>query len=388
MNRYINYLVEENKSLFTFDINEYEPDQAEEIVNSLKDVLMPKMSEVLTSVYGFSSVPKNWKEEKDPDTKFYNLYYEQETGKPGPVAKLNYLSELAKRVISELVTKFQFRKYEASWEPYAFINNTPLYIDRIKLRHLQKNSYLTAVENNFNEFKENFKNFPEVVQNLFKKSPTYKVIWVSPDNGTLITYENGYDTTYNQTNMSTKTKITLKLTGEVLYDTSEKVGNKDVRQNEKQDFFDFYLTKRRDESGKSTSSQEIKKYICKYFLIDENNEPCYISFFNMEDMVNLAQANLRINNVPTILAILVKNGKYKTLSSLEKDDKNAAYEFVNNGIHIYIYSYIPEKYKQYINDNTIVPPFYHNPKNEHEPNYLVMVKLDSFALDMYHDIFG
>jgi len=45
------------------------------------------------------------------------------------------------------------------------------------------------------------------------------------------------------------------------------------------------------------------------------------------------------------LAILVKNGKYKTLSSLEKDDKNAAYEFVNNGIHIYIYSYIPEKYK-------------------------------------------
>jgi len=54
--------------------------------------------------------------------------------------------------------------------------------------------------------------------------------------------------------MSTKTKITLKLTGEVLYDTSEKVGNKDDRQNEKQDFFDFYLTKRRDESGKSTSS--------------------------------------------------------------------------------------------------------------------------------------
>jgi len=42
----------------------------------MKDVLMPKMSEVLTSVYGFSSVPKNWKEEKDPDTKFYNLYYE------------------------------------------------------------------------------------------------------------------------------------------------------------------------------------------------------------------------------------------------------------------------------------------------------------------------
>ena len=382
MNKDIKQLIE---SLYKFNPADYEEDLEDEVLDYSKKLIAPSIPELLYTVYNIDSIPNKWKTEKDPKTGFINLYYTYSNTYYGDLA---HVPDVGKRLLSQLIVTGNFTEYHSSDEPYAYINKTDV--------HDARNGYgsqksIQRDKRKLEEWKKEYKTFPPIVQRYFDSSPTYKTIWLSSDQGILILLETCYDTGfYARDYMIENSKVSIKLTGIVAYEIPEKIkdANKYKTFIKKQKFFDYYLTKELDYEGKVHTSGELKKYICKYFMVTKQNEPVYISFFNMDNMIELAQKNLRSKRIPTILEVLVRRG-CNVLSQYERDDYNSKYELVKDCIHIYIYDMIPKNMEKFINQQTIILP--HNTKDKSklkDPDHLVIVKLDSYAEDMYNEIFN
>lgn len=382
MNKAIKRLVE---SLYKFNPADYEEDLEDEILDQAKKLIAPSIPELLYSLYNIDSIPNKWKTEKDPKTGFINLYYTYRDGWYGDLA---HMTDVGKRLVTQLIVTGNFTKYSASADPYAHVYKKDIRSirngwDSVKQREREKKQ--------LKKWEEESLSFPIIIQNYFNSDPKYKTIWISPDQGILIIIENGYDTAYlSQDEVRDGAKVTIKLSGVVSYEIPERVKdeNKYKQFVKKQSFFDNYLTKSLDSHGDVHTSGEIKKYICRYFMVTKQNEPVYIAFFNMDNMIELAQAYLKPKRIPTILAVLVSKG-FNVLSQYEKDDRSSKYELFRDCIHIYIYDIIPENMKKYINQQTIIFP--HNTKDKSklkDPDHLLIVKLDSYAQDMYDEIFN
>lgn len=342
----------------------------------VKSMLLNDTTEVLWSVFHMP-VPDKWSVVQNEKLNRNEILIEFDHKESMPIA--------AKRVIKQLTTKYGFNRYDASSEPYAFIHNTDIACIRrnvFGLNTIEGQTKIRETKKKLEEWKQKFESFPSIVQEYFRESPIYKTIWISPDNGVIMTLETADDTGYELfDDEKFKDRLRISITGEVTYqeDTEEEKEQHLKEYNDamgKMKFFDRYL---RD------LSSIIKNKYCKFFICD-NGLPFYICFFNMEDQIKYAQGFLQKKRIPGFLYDIINVCHVPLLPQYEKEDKTSLYEFEDQAIHILVYDHIDEYLKQYINSESVLEVKNKNKmKTPGQPDGCIIVKLDSYLLDMYNE---
>lgn len=352
----------------------------------LSETTYISVSDILQYLYNFQP-PKEWNRVIIDDDKVNSKvqiiqYTHSGSGTPTSV----------KRILQMFINDLGFKEYNCSDEPYAFVNNTKVKNERYNWY----NGHDKQERELLRQWVQKFDTFPKYVKNLFKTDPKYKTILLSPDNGIAIIRENDIDTTDKPKYQATYETYTIVLTGEVDYLLTDKkvnVDNYKERQN-KQKFLDFFVGK---------TSKTFQREICKHMVFDKDGTPYYVSFFNMNDDKTYIQQAYKNSGAPHVLVSLKSYG-FNFLSKLEYDDDSSKWEMFNKCLHAYIYDHIPDELISYINDTTKVA-LYNDchlntkvfiAKNMVKRGYsfyspivdsCILIKLDSYALDIYHEKF-
>lgn len=373
MNKDLKYLIE---NILAFNPKDLVGNNKKSMLHDdiVTDYLLNDTTDVLQHVFHMP-VPDKWVVQQNDELNRNEIVFEFDHKENIPVA--------GKRVIKQLVTKYGFTRYDASDEPYAFINNAPITMKRISLPYaktLEGQAKAAKIEKKLEDWKQEFKNFPYIVQQYFRKSVIYKTIWISQDQGVIMTLEEADKFSGPQF----KTRLRLSVTGLVAYGENTEQEN-EANEKEYKDalnkmkFFNRYL--------RQLGTIVANKY-CKFFICDDG-EPYYISFFNMEDQIDYAQQFLHKKRIPGFLYDIINVCHIKILPELEKDDRNSLWEFNKQGIHIMVYDHIENKHKKYINAESTVDVFNKKQmKKPREADGCIIVKLDSYLLDMYNEKFS
>ena len=359
--------------------------------NNIKDIV----SFVLLSLYNLA-LPDGWKE-VEYEFRGKNMKAVTYSNK----AKLTSRPVKLARVLNILVNDNGFKEYKSSNNPYAYIYNTKVKELRTSKTWMRREA--VKAQRELEEWKQESKSYPDIVMQFFNTDPKYKTIWLSPDNGIIIIHENTIDTKKDASIVTDwddgyQNTYYIAITGEVPYDYSIIADNKAIakatnayknRQNASK-FIDFFF--------KKVGTTFVKNY-GKHMLFDKDGVPFYIGFFNMSD--DIFFTSFGNGKIPNIIYKLTSLG-YKFLTELEKDDKTSKWELVTDATHIYIYDYIPEQLEKYVNDRTKiwlnrtkVSKMAQRNCKEVDDHYisgtvdsLMVLKLDSFAVDIYKDRFN
>lgn len=286
----------------------------------------------------------------------------------------------------------KFKVYKASICPYAFVNNLSFYDGKNKekdyrgiIRKLPPHNSKLYVELGYLRYEEDYNNWvnniyptmPEIVQDCFRKDPTYKTILLSDDEGIMLSLQtpSGCGKEYNY-NESTFTGI-LRLTGKVIYEEKDDNKQKDIINKTKDINKRISFLKSR---YKKLGSLNIINP--NSFYIDSKNEPYGIVYFNWKEEVSFCK-NSKEYNIPRFLIWLLQKNIYP-LNDIEKDDDNAIYELTKNGLTFYFYKNISNEMRNKCNKNDI-------DKCHHmfaTIDSCIVVRLTDETLEYYHDIFN
>ena len=363
-------LYESFSDLFDDDILD-----GDETTSSIDPELTQKIIEndlkpVIINLFGIDK-PRGWKYGKDKDGKQI-LIHEQ---------RVSYgLDAYSKNVMEQLKDK-GFIEYLPSSFPYAFTHGLS-YQQGIKELYNQSpplsgtpgfSNYLSAVDHYNLWVTHIFPKMPEVVQNIFKKDAKCDRILLSKDEG-VIFLQHTYET---ENRFKDKIIVTIKLTGNVVYDEEETSKQEDIIKNTKDrnnriSFFQRTYKK----LGGGTSVNFIK-----YFDLDKNNEPFGILYFNWNKSIKASTISKQYN-IPVFLLWLLQKNIYP-LNELEKDDDNAVYELTKNGITFYFYKDIDtsKATEKSIPEHPAI-------LKRAKPDSCIVIKLTDYTLEQYHDIFG
>lgn len=285
--------------------------------------------------------------------------------------------------VEKILLQKGFIKYTSFEYTYAFNTGKLFTYDDFR-DYLQKKLWFQTefrIQEKFTEFNKwylnNWQRYPSNIQNMFLNDPTLKKVYMSQDEGIILTVQNPFYSDDSRTfySKSVYIKAILKLTGNILYSELDNKELKDKVLSHKDDEKKITFLKKGFRNA-CKSNTKIFNRILEY-KINDKGYPYGITYFSWNGNPKIVKRRDGSKiKIPLLLQEMLSTG-FHFLNELEKTDETATYELTNKSILLKIY-----KYTDCSNVNN------GNKIYSGKPDSYIKIELDDYLLSQYKQIFN